>query len=122
MIFLVFGNQFVKLFLLGFHDGFADHFDVVVIDSNRDRDDLVFSAKPSEQRIFLNFLLVMMMQFSLCSSVDGDCAFNRWGVIVMKSGENFLFKNNDMSDSSETMSETVMISTGGSICLMVDLS
>ena len=40
--FLVFGNQFVKLFLLGFHDGFADHSDVVVIDSDRDRDDFVF--------------------------------------------------------------------------------
>ena len=38
---------------------------------------LFFSANPSEQRIFLNFLLVMMMQFSLCSSVAGDCAFNR---------------------------------------------
>lgn len=36
--------------------------------------------------------------------------------------EVFLFKNNDMSDSSETMSETVMISTGGSICRMIDLS
>lgn len=72
----MFGNQFVKLFLLGFHDGFADHSDVVVVDSDRDRNDFVFSAKPSEQRIFLNFLLVMM-QFSLCSSVAGDCAFNR---------------------------------------------
>lgn len=41
-IFLVFGNQFVKLFLLSFHDGFADHSDVVVIDSDRDRDDFVF--------------------------------------------------------------------------------
>ncbi|MGO5155114.1 hypothetical protein ACTQ2W_01745 [Ligilactobacillus ruminis] len=40
----------------------------------------------------------------------------------MRSGENFLFKNNDMSDNSETMSENVMISTGGSICLMIDLS
>lgn len=37
------GNQFVKLFLLGFHDGFADHFDVV--DSDRDRDDFVFFGK-----------------------------------------------------------------------------
>ena len=37
---------------------------------------LFFSAKPSDQMIFLNFLLVMM-QFSLCSSVAGDCAFNR---------------------------------------------
>lgn len=43
--FLVFGNQFVKLFLLGFHDGFADHSDVVVIDSDRDRDDFVFFGK-----------------------------------------------------------------------------
>lgn len=77
-IFLVFGNQFVKLLLLSFHDGFADHSDVVVIDSDRDRDDFVFFlANPIEQRIFLNFLLVMMMQFSLCSSVAGDCAFNR---------------------------------------------
>lgn len=76
-IFLVFGNQFVKFLLLSFHDGFADHSDVVVVDSDRDRNDFVFSAKPSEQRIFLNFLLVMMMQFSLCSSVAGDCAFNR---------------------------------------------
>ncbi|MGM9892974.1 MAG: hypothetical protein ACI31P_01360 [Ligilactobacillus ruminis] len=40
----------------------------------------------------------------------------------MRSGENFLFKNNDMSDSSETMSETVMISAGGSLCRMIDLS
>lgn len=37
------GNQFVKLFLLGFHDGFADHFDVV--DSDRDRADFVFLGK-----------------------------------------------------------------------------
>lgn len=44
-IFLVFGNQFVKLFLLGFHDGFANHSDVVVIDSDRDRDDFVFFGK-----------------------------------------------------------------------------
>lgn len=44
-IFLVFGNQFVKLLLLGFHDGFADHSDVVVIDSDRDRDDVVFFGK-----------------------------------------------------------------------------
>ena len=36
--------------------------------------------------------------------------------------EVLLFKNNDMSDNSETMSENVMISTGGSICLMIDLS
>lgn len=43
-IFLVFGNQFVKLLLLGFHDGFADHSDVV--DSDRDRDDFVFFGKP----------------------------------------------------------------------------
>lgn len=41
-IFLVFGNQFVKLFLFGFHDGFADYSDVVVVDSNRDLDDFVF--------------------------------------------------------------------------------
>lgn len=30
-IFLVFGNQFVKFLLLSFHDGFADHSDVVAI-------------------------------------------------------------------------------------------
>ena len=41
----MFGNQFVKLFLLGFHDGFADHFDVVVVDSDRDRNDFVFGGK-----------------------------------------------------------------------------
>lgn len=41
-IFLEFGNQFVKLFLLGFHDGFADYSDVVVVDSDCDRDDFVF--------------------------------------------------------------------------------
>lgn len=40
------GNQFVKLLLLGFHDGFADHSDVVVVDSDRDRDDFVFFGKP----------------------------------------------------------------------------
>ena len=45
-IFLVFGNQFVKFLLLSFHDGFADHSDVVVIDSDRDRDDFVFFGKP----------------------------------------------------------------------------
>lgn len=73
----MFGNQFVKFLLLGFHDGFADHSDVVVVDSDCDWDDFVFLANPGEQRIFLNFLLVMMMQFSLCSSVAGDCAFNR---------------------------------------------
>ena len=44
-IFLVFGNQFVKLFLLGFHDGFADHSDVVVVDSDCDWDDFVFFGK-----------------------------------------------------------------------------
>lgn len=44
-IFLVFGNQFVKLLLLSFHDGFADHSDVVVIDSDRDWDDFVFFGK-----------------------------------------------------------------------------
>lgn len=42
-IFLVFGNQFVKLLLLGFHDGFADHSDVV--DSDCDWDDFVFFGK-----------------------------------------------------------------------------
>lgn len=42
----MFGNQFVKLFLLGFHDGFADYSDVVVVDSDRDRDDFVFFGKP----------------------------------------------------------------------------
>ena len=42
----MFGNQFVKLLLLSFHDGFADHSDVVVIDSDRDRDDFVFFGKP----------------------------------------------------------------------------
>lgn len=73
----MFGNQFVKFLLLGFHDGLADHSDVVVVDSDCDWDDFVFLANPGEQRIFLNFLLVMMMQFSLCSSVAGDCAFNR---------------------------------------------
>ena len=41
----MFGNQFVKLFLLGFHDGFADHFDVVVVDSDCDWDDFVFFGK-----------------------------------------------------------------------------
>lgn len=44
-IFLVSGNQFVKLFLLGFHDGFADHSDVVVVDSDCDWDDFVFFGK-----------------------------------------------------------------------------
>ena len=44
-IFLVFGNQFVKLLLLGFHDGFADHSDVVVVDSDCDWDDFVFFGK-----------------------------------------------------------------------------
>ena len=44
-IFLVFGNQFVKLLLLGFHDGFADHSDVVVVDSDCDWDGFVFFGK-----------------------------------------------------------------------------
>ena len=44
-IFLVFGNQFVKFLLLSFHDGFADHSDVVVVDSDRDRNDFVFFGK-----------------------------------------------------------------------------
>lgn len=41
----MFGNQFVKFLLLSFHGGFADHSNVVVIDSDRDRDDLVFFGK-----------------------------------------------------------------------------
>ena len=41
----MFGNQFVKFLLLSFHDGFADHSDVVVIDSDRDRNDFVFFGK-----------------------------------------------------------------------------
>lgn len=41
----MFGNQFVKLLLLSFHDGFADHSDVVVVDSDRDRNDFVFFGK-----------------------------------------------------------------------------
>ena len=57
-IFLVFGNQFVKLFLLSFHDGFADHSDVVVVDSDRDRDDFVFFGKAS---VFVVMLLKILM-------------------------------------------------------------
>lgn len=41
----MFGNQFVKLLLLGFHDGFADHSDVGVVDSDCDWDDFVFFGK-----------------------------------------------------------------------------
>lgn len=76
-IFLVFGNQFVKLLLLGFHDGFADHSDVVVIDSDRDRDDFVFFGKAERAEDIFELFVGAGMQFSLCSSVAGDCAFNR---------------------------------------------
>lgn len=73
----MFGNQFVKLLLLSFHDGFADHSDVVVVDSDRDRDDLVFFGKDERAEDIFELLVGDDDAVFLCSSVAGDCAFNR---------------------------------------------
>lgn len=76
-IFLVSGNQFVKFLLLGFHDGFADHSDVVVVDSDRDRDDFVFFGKAERAEDIFELLIGDDDAVFLCSSVAGDCEFNR---------------------------------------------
>ena len=73
----MFGNQFVKLFLLEFHDGFADHSDVVVVDSNRDQGNIVFFGKDERAEDIFELFVGDDDAVFLCSSVAGDCAFNR---------------------------------------------
>lgn len=75
-IFLVFGNQFVKLLLLSFHDGFADHSDVLSLIPIVIRTILFFVKAERAEDIF-ELLVGDDDAVFLCSSVAEDCAFNR---------------------------------------------